>query len=97
MKNKFIKADLQAIIVREGTDTEAARRITARIVSGMAAALAAGRTIELRGMGTLEPRERKAALRHDPRNMEPVHVPARRIVVFRPGQELRAALRKAPE
>jgi nucleoid DNA-binding protein len=67
--------------------------LTGKIIDSMAAALASGETVELRGLGTLEPRERKARAMRNPRTLALVQVPSRRRVIFRPGQKLKAALR----
>jgi nucleoid DNA-binding protein len=60
----------------------------------MAAALAAGETVELRRVGTLDVRERAERRACNPRTGEEVIVPPRRYVFFIPGRELKAALRK---
>ena len=93
MKQKFTRTDILAVITAAGIETEKARQIAAGITKAMTAALAAGKTIELRGMGTLEPRARKPRTRFNPRTKTPVHVPACLQVVFRPGRELKAALK----
>jgi nucleoid DNA-binding protein len=76
-----------------------ARAITAQIIGALAAALAAGETVELRGLGSLEVRERGRRRSCNPKTREPVDVPSRRYVLFHPGSELKAALRvaEAPE
>jgi len=58
----------------------------------MAEALTAGKVIELRGLGTLEQRARKARTMRNPRTMEAVEVPARRGVFFRPSGQLKEAM-----
>ena len=93
MSEKFTRADIQTVLTASGTETIKAIKQTALIIEAMAAALAQGRTIEFRGFGTLEPRTRKARKMRNPRTLEPVEVPARCRVLFRPGQELKAALR----
>jgi DNA-binding protein HU-beta len=62
------------------------------IVLSMADVLAAGKVIKLWGLGTLKPRARKARTIHNPRTMEPVDIPARIVIFFKPGQELKKAL-----
>jgi nucleoid DNA-binding protein len=87
-------------ILRSGAGLEPAqaRALTARIIEAMAAALAAGEVIELRGLGTFEVRERKGRTAHNPRTLAAVDVPPRRVVFFKPGHALKAALREtAPE
>jgi integration host factor subunit beta len=95
--NKFTKSNSQKIIeAGAALDVRKASELTGRIVKAMAAALAAGETIELRGFGSLEVKERKATARRNPQTGEAVIVPPRRRVVFHPGQELKAALRGLP-
>ena len=96
-KDKFTRTDIQAILTAADMDTDKARKTTAGIIEAMTAALAAGRVIELRGLGSLELKERKAYKARNPKTGEPLIAPARRRVVFRPGQELKAALQIKPE
>ena len=93
---KFTRSDIQEILRSAGLDSSQARKATARIIKALAAALAAGEAIELRGLGTLEIRERKACMAHNPRTGEAVNVPPHRRVIFRSGRELKAALRGSP-
>ena len=98
MKNKFTRSRMQEIIIAAaGMETRKAQELAGRIIEAMAAALAAGEAIELRGFGSLEVKECKAYKARNPQTGEPVAVPQRRRVVFRPGRELKAALRDAPE
>jgi nucleoid DNA-binding protein len=94
-KPKFIRANLQEILQSgTGLDLRKARELTDRIIGAIAAALAAGKTVELRGLGTLDVRERAERRARKPRTGEEVIVPARRRVFFVPGREMKAALRK---
>jgi nucleoid DNA-binding protein len=77
-----------------GLDIRKARGLTGRIVGALAAALAAGEAVELRGLGSLEVRERGERRGKNPATGEAVIVPPRRRVLFRPGTELKAALRE---
>jgi nucleoid DNA-binding protein len=96
-KRKFTRAHIQEIIrSRAGLDIHQAREITARIISAMAAAIEAGQVIELRGLGTFEPKDRPPYQAHNPRSMAPVDVPARRAVFFRPCGSLKAAMNRRP-
>ena len=96
MRAKFTRTNIQAALTAAGLDPSQARKAAARIIEALAAALAVGETIELRGLGTLEVRESKACMAHNPRTGEAVDVPPRRRVVFRPGRELKATLRGPP-
>jgi integration host factor subunit beta len=91
--SKFTRADLREIL-RSGAGLEVrqARELTGRIIEAMAAALAAGETVELRGLGSFETRERKGRTAHNPRTLAPVEVPPRRVVFFKPGHALKVTL-----
>jgi len=73
-------------------ESHKARKLIDLIIEEMADALAAGKVIEFRGLGTLEPRERKPWARHDPRTLAPVNVPARKVIFFRASGSLKRAL-----
>jgi nucleoid DNA-binding protein len=79
-----------------GLETPKAREVSGRIIEILAAAITAGETVELRGLGTFEVRKRKAYKAHNPRTLAPVDVPAHRIVFFRPCSKLKAALNTSP-
>jgi len=96
MKEKFTRANISKTIADAGIERPNAAAIALAIIQAMATALATGKVIELRGLGTLEVRERKAVTRRNPRTGEAVIVPPSRRVVFRPGRELKEALRGAP-
>ena len=87
---KFTRTNLQEILQGAGLDSLRAREATTQIIASMTAVLAVGEVIELRGLGTLEPRERKAHKARNPKTGETVDVPARRRVVFHPGKELKS-------
>ena len=93
MKGKFTRAGIQAVLLAAGLDTVKSKKLTAQIISAMFSALVAGKAIELRGLGTLEPRERKARILRNPKNMEPVNIPAHKAVFFIPGRSLKRVLR----
>ena len=90
--NKFTRADIAKRIMDAGVERTNAAAIALAIVKAMADALTAGKVIELRGLGTLEPRERKPLVRHNPRTLAPVNVPARKVIFFRASGSLRKAL-----
>jgi integration host factor subunit beta len=98
-KPKFTRKRVMEIL-RSGAGLEPAqaRALAARIIGALAAALAKGETVELRGLGSLEVRERAGRRAHNPRTLAAVDVPPRRVVFFKPGHALKAALREpAPE
>jgi DNA-binding protein HU-beta len=90
--NKFTRADIAKTIAEAGIERANAGAIALAIVQAMADALTAGKVIELRGLGTLEQRTRKARTMHNPRTMAPVDVPARYVVFFKPSGKLKRAI-----
>ncbi len=58
-------------------------------------ALTAGNHIEIRGFGTFKVKERKARIARNPRTGDPVHVPARRVPVFKVSKELKELVAQA--
>jgi nucleoid DNA-binding protein len=97
MSEKFTRADIAKTITAAGIERANAASLALSIVKAMADALIAGKAIELRGLGSLEAKERKAHKARNPKTGEPLIAPARRRVLFRAGQELKAALKNAPE
>ncbi len=51
--------------------------------------LAKTERVELRGFGTFKVKHRAARTGRDPRSGEPVAIPAKKVVLFRPGRELK--------
>jgi DNA-binding protein HU-beta len=95
-KAKFTRTQIIEILQSgAGLGTPKARGLTARIVEALVAAIAAGETVELRGFGSFETRERKARKAHNPRTLAPVDVPARKAVIFRPCGKLKKAVMAA--
>jgi integration host factor subunit beta len=96
-ENKFTRSNIKKIIQSGANlDPRKSNELTGVIVKAMAAALAAGETIELRGFGSMEVKEYKAGRRRNPQNGEAVIVPPRRRVIFHPGRELKKAFRGKP-
>jgi len=92
MKAKFIRADIINILSAAGIEKCKARELTEKIIEAMAAALVAGKVIELRGIGTLETRERKPRTRQNPRTLKTVNIPSRKTIFFRPSAKLKEAI-----
>ncbi len=66
--------------------------LIATIFDEIAAALAVGRRVELRGFGAFSTRDRDARTGRNPRTGEAVKVDAKRVPFFKPGKELRERL-----
>ena len=54
--------------------------------------LVSGDKVQIVGFGTFESKERAARVGRNPRANVPVHIPARRVPVFKPGTVLKAAV-----
>jgi len=70
---------------------EAATAVQA-IVDAMVTALVRGDKIELRGFGSFHVRLRRARVGHNPKTGARIAVPARRVVYFHAGREVRRLL-----
>ena len=93
-KNKFTRSNILEIIQSgTGIDPRKANELSIRIIKALVDALIAGDDVELRGLGTLEVKERKTYSARNPKTGESVTVPSHRRVIFRPGRELKAALK----
>jgi len=90
---KFTRSTMQKILQGAGLGSNEARQATARIIKALADSLAIGESVELRGLGSLEVRERKAHKARNPKTGEQVITQAHFRVIFRSGRELKAALR----
>ena len=84
------KADLIAAVARA---TELARKdsevIVEEIFENIIQALNRGEKIELRGFGSFRVRQREARRGHNPKSGASVDIPAKRVVYFKPGKELK--------
>jgi len=89
---KYTRKEMTDVLVKTGLERTKSMKVVSVIVESMTAALVDGKVIELRGLGTLEPKERKARVRHNPQNMKPVHVPKRKTIIFRMSGNLKEAL-----
>ena len=90
----MIKSELIARLANENPhltqrDVE---RVVGVILDRMAAALAGGGRVELRGFGAFSVRSRPARAGRNPRTGEAVAVRAKRVPFFKSGKELRERL-----
>jgi integration host factor subunit beta len=84
------KADLIEVVARA---TELTKKdsevIVEEIFENIIQALNHGEKIELRGFGSFRVRQREARRGHNPKTGAPVDIPAKRVVYFKPGKELK--------
>ena len=71
-------------------------RIVGTIFEEIAAALARGERVELRGFGAFSVKTRPARTGRNPRTGEAVHVEEKAVPFFKTGKELRERLNKRP-
>jgi nucleoid DNA-binding protein len=94
MKEKFTRANLWKILRGAGIERPQATALINKMIAALASAIKTGQVIELRGLGTFEPRKRRPYRGHNPRSMEPVNIPARRTVFFKTCGALKAAMNR---
>ena len=82
------KSDLIASLAQSlGQRTDAEKAVN-KIISAIRDALRRGDKVVLTGVGSFHPKIRKAQKRHNPKTMEPVVVPPKRVVKFTASEEL---------
>ena len=69
-----------------------AEQIVSIILDEIIHAVDSGQRVELRGFGSFFPRQRKPRMGRNPKTGEPVSVPARRIMFFTAGKDLKDRL-----
>jgi integration host factor subunit beta len=69
-----------------------AEQLVSIILDEIIHAVDSGQRVELRGFGSFFPRERKARMGRNPKTGEEVSVPARRIMFFTAGKDLKDRL-----
>ena len=90
----MIRSELVAAIAKEnpGLKADEIERVVTCFFDEIAARLAKGGRVELRGFGAFSTREREARTGRNPRTGEAVAVPEKRVAYFKPGKEMRARL-----
>lgn len=90
----MIRSELLAALARENPELriEEIEKIVGTFFDEIAARLANGGRVELRGFGAFSTRERDARIGRNPRTGETVAVPGKSVPYFKPGKEMRARL-----
>ena len=87
------KRDLiEKVVTNTTLSSLTARTIIQEFLDEMISELRKGNRIELRDFGVFEVKERPARTAQNPRTLEPVQVPAKRSVRFKPGRLMRETL-----
>ena len=82
------------LIEKHGLTKSEAKNLVETFFEEIRVALESGNDVKLSGFGNFELRDKASRPGRDPKTGENVPVSARRVVVFRPGQKLRARVEK---
>ena len=86
----MIKSDLvNQVAQRTGLTKKDSARAVDALFEAIREELQNGGKVQLVGFGTFEVKQREARIGRNPKTMEEIRIPARRVPVFRPGKELR--------
>lgn len=96
--SKLTRADIVGIVnERTGIPANEVTAVMNEVFNVLVEGLTEGMTAELRGLGTFEVKTRKGRDNaRNPKTGEVVHLPDHNVVVFRPGRDLKAAVRRSP-
>ena len=85
------------LVIRISNDTNLIQQdvltVVQKTLDYITEALIKGETVELRNFGVFEVKTRKPRRARNPRTGEPVDVPARRVVTFKPGRLMESRIR----
>lgn len=90
----MIRSELLQALAKENPELriEDVERAVDTFFDEVAASLADGGRVELRGFGAFSTRQREARKGRNPRTGDTVSVPEKRVPYFKPGKEMRARL-----
>ena len=96
MPTSKTKKDIAKTIAEEtGITQQSAKQLVQRTLDSIVQMLADHGRIELRNFGVFECKERKARIGRNPKTGDPVDIPARFVVTFKPGKEMEERIRGA--
>ena len=92
----MIRSELLQALARDNPElrAEEIEQVVDIFFDEIAARLAEGGRVELRGFGAFSTRQREARSGRNPRRGDSVSVPAKRVPYFKPGKEIRERLNK---
>ncbi|ACI18563.1 MULTISPECIES: HU family DNA-binding protein [Dictyoglomus] len=89
------KAEFIAKVAEKAKITKKeATKVVNAVLETITEALSKGDTVQFVGFGTFSVRKRAAREGRNPRTQQPIKIPATKVPVFRPGKELREAVKK---
>ena len=80
------------IAARNGTPKSTVKTIVHQFLDEIVSELAKGNRLEFRDFGVFEVKQRAARRDQNPKTMEPVQVPAKRVVKFKAGRGMREGM-----
>jgi integration host factor subunit alpha len=84
------RADLARIVAREmGVSQAQGKKLVSDMLRHISGELVRGEKVLISGFGSFQVWERQASRGHNVRTGEEVHIPPRRVVTFKPSEDLR--------
>ena len=86
-------AMVRSLVNKLGLSKTDARELVDSFIEELAASLAVGEQVKLSGFGNFDLRDKKARPGRNPKTGESIPIPARRVVIFRAGNTLKARVK----
>ncbi|MBP7892546.1 MAG: HU family DNA-binding protein [Firmicutes bacterium] len=87
------KSDLvDSVAAKAGMTKKDSARAVDVVFDTIKEQLKTGDKVQLVGFGSFEVKQREARVGRNPKTMEEIRIPARRVPVFRPGKELKESV-----
>ncbi|HNU94380.1 MAG TPA: HU family DNA-binding protein [Bacillota bacterium] len=87
------KSDLvDSVAAKAGMTKKDSARAVDAVFDTIKEQLKAGDKVQLVGFGSFEVKQREARVGRNPKTMDEIRIPARRVPVFRPGKELKESV-----
>jgi len=87
------KSDLvDSVAAKAGMTKKDSARAVDAVFDTIREQLKTGDKVQLVGFGSFEVKQREARVGRNPKTMEEIRIPARRVPVFRPGKELKESV-----
>ena len=80
---------IQTLASRHRLSKDQANDVVNAVLEGISTSLTEGNRVELRGFGTFSVKHRDARTARNPKTGAPAQVPAKKIIAFKAGKELR--------
>jgi DNA-binding protein HU-beta len=87
------KSDLvDSVAAKAGMTKKDSARAVDAVFDTIKEQLTTGDKVQLVGFGSFEVKQREARVGRNPKTMEEIRIPARKVPVFRPGKELKESV-----